>query len=160
MPINKPCSNSLLHSLPNATQHTNLRSQQCSHQLHNFLFLILPRSIQQEGEQDRRGGQGRGGRANFGSNTGGRNARTPFANFVGRGGQGGLLPISGGGGHGGGVLPFAQLTMPRNTAPMYSNIIKTYSNWNVCFCVDLTSRTDIHRRHAPPLGDVQITKKV
>ena len=28
------------------------------------------------------------------------------------------------------------------------------------FCVDLTSRTDIHRRHAPPLGDVRITKKV
>ena len=80
----------------------------------------------------RRGGYGRGRRANFG-NTGGRNVRTPFANFVGRGGQGGLPPIGGGGGRGGGALPFAQQTMPRNTAPMYSNIIKKYANWNVCF---------------------------
>jgi hypothetical protein len=80
----------------------------------------------------RRGGHGRGGRANF-VNTGGRNARTPFANFVGRGGQGGLPPIGEGGGRGGGVIPFAQQAMPRNTAPMYSNIIKKYANWNVCF---------------------------
>ena len=50
MLINKPCSNSLLHSQPNATQPTTLR-QQCSHQLHNSLSLILPRSIQQEGEE-------------------------------------------------------------------------------------------------------------
>ena len=80
----------------------------------------------------RRGGYGRGGRANF-VNTGGRNARTPFANFVGRGGQGGLPPIGGGGGHGGGAVPFVQQAMPRNAAPMYSNIIKKYANWNVCF---------------------------
>ena len=80
----------------------------------------------------RRGGHGRGGRANF-VNTGGCNAQTPFANFVGRGGQGGLPPISGGGGCGGGALPFAQQNMPRNTAPMYLNIIKRYSNWSVCF---------------------------
>jgi hypothetical protein len=66
-------------------------------------------------------------------NTGYRNAQTPFANFVGRGGQGGLPPISGGGGRGGGAIPFSQQTMPRNTAPMYLNIIKMYSNWNVCF---------------------------
>jgi hypothetical protein len=69
----------------------------------------------------RRGGYGRGGRANF-VNTGGRNARTPFANFVGRGGQGDLPPI---------VVPFTQQAMPRNAAPMYSNIIKKYANWNV-----------------------------
>ncbi len=82
----------------------------------------------------RRGGYGRGGRANF-VNTGGRNARTPFANFVGRGGQGGIPPIGGGGGRGGGAThPFTQPpTRPRNAAPMYSNIIKTYANWNVCF---------------------------
>ena len=55
------------------------------------------------------------------------------ANVVGRGGQGGLPPIGGGGGRSGGALPFAQLTMPRNAAPMYSNIIKKYANWNVCF---------------------------
>ncbi len=85
------------------------------------------------GAGGRRGGHGRGGRANFGTNTGGRNARTPFANFVSRGGQGGLLPIDGGGGRGGGAVPFAQQTRPRNAAPMCSNIIKTYSNWNVCF---------------------------
>ncbi len=80
----------------------------------------------------RRGRHGRGGHANF-VNTGGRTARTPFANFVGRGGQGGLPPIGGGGGRGGGALPFAQQAMPCNAAPMYSNIIKKYANWNVCF---------------------------
>jgi rubrerythrin len=80
----------------------------------------------------RHGGHGRGGRANF-VNTGGRNAQTPFANFVGRGGQGGLPPIGGGGGRGGGVVPFTQQAMPRNAAPMYSNIIKKKANWNVCF---------------------------
>jgi hypothetical protein len=80
----------------------------------------------------RRGGLGRGGRTNF-VNTGGRNARTPFANYVGRGGQISLPPIGGGTGRGGGVLPFTQQTMPRNAAPMYLNIIKKYSNWNVCF---------------------------
>ncbi len=85
------------------------------------------------GAGGRRGGHGRGGRANFGTNTGGQNAQTPFANFVGRGGQGGLPPIGGGGGCGGGAVPLAQQTRPRNAAPMYSNIIKTYWNWNVCF---------------------------
>jgi len=85
------------------------------------------------GAGGRRGGQGRGGHANIGTTTGGRNARTPFANFVGRRGQGGLPPIGGGGGRGGGARPFTQQTMPRNAAPMYSNIIKTYSSWNVCF---------------------------
>ncbi len=39
----------------------------------------------------RHGGHGRGGRANF-VTTGGCNARTPFANFVRCGGQGGLPP--------------------------------------------------------------------
>jgi hypothetical protein len=83
----------------------------------------------------RRGGHGRGGRAIF-VNTGGRTAQTPFTNFGnfgGRCGQGGLPPIGGGGGRSGGVLPFAQQAMPRNAAPMYSNIIKKYVNWNVCF---------------------------
>jgi len=80
----------------------------------------------------RHGGHGRGGRANF-VNTGGRTARTPFANYVGRGGQGGLPPIGGGVGRGGGALPFAQQTMQRNAAPICSNIIKKYANWNVCF---------------------------
>ena len=75
----------------------------------------------------RRGGRGRGERANTG-----RQGRTPFANFVGRGNQGGLPPI-GGGGRGGGIAPFTQQNAPRNAAPMYSNIIKRYANWNVCF---------------------------
>ena len=86
------------------------------------------------GAGGRRGGYGRGGRTNFGPTTGGRQARTPFANFVGRGGQGGLPHIGGGVGRGGGATPpFTQPTRPRNAAPMYSNIIKTYANWNVCF---------------------------
>jgi hypothetical protein len=85
----------------------------------------------------RRGGQGHG--TNPGNaNTSGRNARTPFANFVGRqGGQGGLPPIGGGGGqHTFGINPFVPVGGPageRNAAPMYSNIIKHYANWNACF---------------------------
>ncbi len=49
----------------------------------------------------RQGGRGRGELANAG-----RQGRTPFANFMGHGGQGGLPPI--GGGCGGGVVLFAQ----------------------------------------------------
>jgi len=75
----------------------------------------------------RRGGRGRGERANMG-----RHGRTPFANFVSRGNQSGLPPI-GGGGRGGGIAPFAQQNASRNVTPMYSNIIKRYANWNVCF---------------------------
>ncbi len=74
----------------------------------------------------RQGGRGRGERANTG-----RQGRTPFANFMGCGGQGGLPPI--GGGRGGGVAPFAQQNAPRNVTLMYSNIIKRYANWNICF---------------------------
>jgi len=52
---------------------------------------------------------------------------------VGRGNQGGLPPI-GGGGRGGGIAPFAQQNnAPHNAMQMYSNIIKRYANWNVCF---------------------------
>jgi rubrerythrin len=75
----------------------------------------------------RRGGRGCGERANTG-----RHGCTPFANFVSRGNQGGLPPI-GGGGRGGGIAPFAQQNASRNATPMYSNIIKRYANWNVCF---------------------------
>ncbi len=78
------------------------------------------------GVRGRQGGCGRGERANAGHQW-----CTPFANFMGRGGQGGLPPI--GGGRGGDVAPFAQQNAPRNAAPMYSNIIKRYVDWNVCF---------------------------
>ena len=54
----------------------------------------------------RRGGHGPGGCASFVNTAGGRTARTPFTNFVGRSGQGSLPPIGGNGGRGGGVLPF------------------------------------------------------
>ena len=74
----------------------------------------------------RQGGRGHGKRANAG-----RQGSTPFANFMGRRGQGGLPPI--GGSLGRGVAPFAQQNVPRNAAPMYSNIIKWYANWNICF---------------------------
>ena len=66
------------------------------------------------GGGNRRGGRGRGERANS-AITGGRNTRTPFANFMGRGGQGRLPPI---GGQGGGIAPFAQQSPARNAAPM------------------------------------------
>ena len=74
------------------------------------------------------GGRGRGKRANVGCH----NMRRPFVNFIGRSGQGGLPPI-GGGGCGGIGAPFAQQNAPRNMTLMYSNIIKGYANWNVCF---------------------------
>jgi hypothetical protein len=66
-------------------------------------------------------------------NTGGHNIRTPFANFVGRGGQSGLPPIGGGRGQISGVAPLMQQTMQRNTAPMYSNITKRSANLNAYF---------------------------
>ena len=72
------------------------------------------------------GGRGQGERANAG-----RQGRTPFANFMGPGGQGGLPPI--GGGCGGAVAPFTQQNVPCNAAPMYPNILKRYVSWNVCF---------------------------
>jgi hypothetical protein len=79
-----------------------------------------------------RGGRGRGGHTNF-MTTSGCNIPTPFANFVGRGGQGGLPPIGGECRRGSSVAPFTQQNMQRNMAPMYSNITKRYANWNVCF---------------------------
>ncbi len=80
----------------------------------------------------RRGGHGRGGRTNF-MTPGRRNICTPFANFVGCGGQGGLPPIGGERGCGSGMAPFMQQKKQRNMAPMYSNITKCYANWNVYF---------------------------
>jgi hypothetical protein len=80
----------------------------------------------------RRGGSRYGGRANFGR-TSGCNVPTPFADFFGRGRHGGLPPIGGGGGQGGRVPPFVQQPMQRNMAPQYSNILKRYADWNVCF---------------------------
>jgi hypothetical protein len=71
----------------------------------------------------RRGGSRRGGGANFWC-TGGRNVCTPFANFVGRGGQGGLPPIGSRGRQGSSMDPFMQQHMQCNVAPMYSNILK------------------------------------
>ena len=82
--------------------------------------------FQPAGVGGRQGGYGCGKRANAG-----RQGHTPFANFVGRGGQGGLPPI--GNGCGSVVAQLAQQHMPRNGAPMYSNIIKWYANQSVCF---------------------------
>ena len=73
------------------------------------------------------GGRGHGERANAGHHR-----HTPFENFVGRGIQGGRPPI-GGGRRGGGVAPFEKQNAPRNVTSMYSNIIKRYVNWNICF---------------------------
>lgn len=44
------------------------------------------------GGGDRRGGHGRGGHSTL-TITGGRNVRTPFANFMGRDGEGGLFLV-------------------------------------------------------------------
>jgi hypothetical protein len=75
------------------------------------------------GGGERRGSRGRGGQANL-ATTGDCNTRTPFANFMGRGGQGRLPPIGMNGGQGGGMAPFAQQIPAHNAAPMYSNILK------------------------------------
>ncbi len=82
------------------------------------------------GGGQRTGGRGRGGRSNF-ATTGGRNIRTPFANFTAR--QSGLPPIGASGGHGGGMALFAPQTPACNVALMYLNILKVYANWNTCF---------------------------
>ena len=71
------------------------------------------------------GGRGRGGRAPTQGER--RNPRMPFADYTARtnGGGGGIpafIP-----GVIGGVTP------ARNTAPMYSNIVKKYNNMNACF---------------------------
>ncbi len=84
----------------------------------------------------RSGGSRRGGRAIF-WRTGGHNVCTPFADFVGHCRQGGLPPISGGGGQGGRVPLFMQQLTQRNAASQYSNILKRYANWNVCFSCGL-----------------------
>jgi hypothetical protein len=76
----------------------------------------------------RRGGSGCGGRANVVHTQ-----RAPFADFVGCVGQGGLPPISRGGGQGGKGLLFAQQSTQRNTAPQYSNMLQNFANWNVYF---------------------------
>jgi hypothetical protein len=60
-----------------------------------------------------RGGRGPGKHANTGCQ-----GHTPFSNFMGHGGQGGLPLI--GGGRGRGVAPFAQYSAQHNAAPMYS----------------------------------------
>jgi hypothetical protein len=104
----------------------------------------------------RAGGRGHGGRSNF-ATAGGRNVCTPFANFT--AGQSRLPPIGASGGHSGGMAPFAQQTPARNTAPMYSNILKAYANWNVCFCVAFTLRMGIHQKHVRHNGGGQIIRK-
>ena len=82
-------------------------------------------TFQPTGQVGRGGGRGRGGRA---ANQGGRrNPRTPFANYTARN--------SGGGG---GIPAFVPaviggVTPARNTAPMYSNIVKHHNNMNACF---------------------------
>ena len=111
-------------------------------------YTTFPTS--RRGGGDRRGGRGCGGRANL-AITGGRNTRTQFANFMGRGGQGRIPPIGVSGGRGGGITPFAQQSPARNAAPMYSNIIKRYVNWNVCVLCDF----DIEDGHTSKMCPAQ-----
>ncbi len=75
----------------------------------------------------RRGGRGRGGRATTQGQGGRRTPRTPFADYTARAGGGG-----------GGIPAFVPVVAPggtpaRNTAPMFSNIVKWYNNMNACF---------------------------
>jgi len=76
----------------------------------------------------RRPGRGQGRRAPLISPGGRQAPRTPFADYSAR--QGGM---------GASIVPAFVQGMPgvgvavRNTAPMYSNIVKRYANMNVCF---------------------------
>ena len=70
-----------------------------------------------QGGGDRCGGRGQGGHSTL-KITGGRNVQTPFANFMGRGGEGGLPLIGVSGGRGGDMAPFAQQCPACNGAPM------------------------------------------
>ena len=90
----------------------------------------------------RRPGCGRGAPAPVIVPGGRHTPRTPFADYTAR--QGGM---------GGSIVPAFVLGVPggiaaaRNAAPMYSNIVKRYSNMNVCFLCEFdvkdghTSRT-------------------
>ena len=55
------------------------------------------------------------------------------------------------GGQGGGIAPFAQQSPAHNAAPMYSNIIKRYVNWNVCVLCDF----DIEDGHTSKMCPAQ-----
>ena len=73
----------------------------------------------------RRPGRGRGVRAPEIVPGGHRTPRTPFADYTAH--QGGI---------GGSIVPAVVpggIAAARNAAPMYSNIVKKYSNMNVCF---------------------------
>jgi len=104
------------------------------------------RSFQPGGKAQgaRRPGRGRGGRAP-GIVPGGRRApRTPFANnSVCQGGMGAIIvPAFVPGVPGVGVAA-------QNTAPKYSNIVKRYSNMNVCFSCGFDVENDHTSRTCP-----------
>jgi len=86
----------------------------------------------------RRPGRGRGGRAPVISPGGRRAPRTPFANYSARQGGMGASIVSA-------FVPGAPGVgmAARNTAPMYSNIVKRYANMNVCFSCGF----DVENRH-------------
>jgi hypothetical protein len=73
---------------------------------------------------------------------------------MGQGSQGRLPPIGVSGGQGGGIAPFAQQSPARNAAPMYSNIIKGYPNWKVCFSCGF----DVEDGHTSKTCPVQWTR--
>jgi hypothetical protein len=52
-----------------------------------------------------------------------------------------------------------QQNLPQNAAPIYSNIIKRYANWNVCYHADLMLRMGIRPKHALYPGDIPIIKR-
>ena len=116
-------------------------------------YTTFPTS--RRGGGDRRGGRGCGGRANL-AITGGRNTRTPFANFMGRGGQGRLPPI---GGQGGGIASFAQQSPARNAATMTRTLSRDMRIGTYVFRVVLTLRMGIHQKRAWRNGDGQIITK-
>jgi hypothetical protein len=88
----------------------------------------------------RRPGRGQGRHAQVISPGGRRAPRTPFAKYLAR--QGGM---------GASIVPAFVPGAPgvgmaaRNTAPMYSNIVKRYANMNVCFSCGF----DVENGHTP-----------
>lgn len=77
----------------------------------------------------RRAGRGRGERSGRQGQSGGRNTRTPFANYLARQAGGGLPTIA--------ALPTAGVTFPGAGPSLanatHSNIVKRYANMNACF---------------------------
>ena len=99
----------------------------------------------------RRPGRGRGVHAPEIIPGGRRTPCTPFADYTAR--QGGM---------GGSIVPalvLGGIAAAQNVAPMYSNIVKRYSNMNIVSRVDSMWKMGTHPGSVPKHGDVPIIRR-